>query len=124
MHHVTKQEDAQSSPESGLERAWRVRGEHYMKCNLMEFDLRIASLFCAILSLHAPLQSLALDVDEPAAKIEQSGAAILPDGTAIELRITKTLSTAHAKVGDPVEFEVVHDVKVVDLVVIPRHPTT
>jgi len=51
---------------------------------------------------------------------ERSDATILPDGTQVELRITKMLSTAHAKVGDPVEFEVVHDVKLGDLVVIPR----
>ncbi len=44
-----------------------------------------------------------------------------PTAPPIELRMTKRLSTAQAKVGDAVEFEVVHDVKVGDLVVVPRH---
>ncbi len=80
-------------------------------------DLR-AVLLCVILSTFASLQSPALVVDGPA---DKTGAVILADGTPIELRITQTLTTAHAKVGDPVEFEVVHDVKVGDLIVIPRH---
>ena len=45
---------------------------------------------------------------------------VLSDGTLVQLRITRTLSTATAKVGDRVEFEVVQDVKVGDLLVIPR----
>ncbi len=77
-----------------------------------------AVLLCVILSTFASLQSPALVVDGPA---DKTGAVILADGTPIELRITQTLTTAHAKVGDPVEFDVVHDVKVGELIVIPRH---
>ena len=66
------------------------------------------------------------------ATAETSGPVILPqmprellktvlrDGTPVRLRITRTLSTATAKVGDLVEFQVVQDVKVGDLVVIPH----
>ena len=83
-------------------------------------------LLCAILSLFAFFQLPAFAVDGPTAQAptpgqESSAKTILPDGTPIELRITKRLSTAQAKVGDPVEFEVVQDVKVGDLVVVPRH---
>ena len=81
---------------------------------------------CAIVSLFAFFQFPAFAVDGPTAQAptpgqESSAKAILPDGTPIELRITKRLSTAQAKVGDAVEFEVVDDVKVGDLVLVPRH---
>jgi hypothetical protein len=83
-------------------------------------------LVCAILPLFVFFQFPAFGADGPTAKVaipeqERPGATILPDGTPVELRITKRLSTAEAKVGDLVEFEVAHDVKVGDLVVIPRH---
>jgi hypothetical protein len=83
-------------------------------------------LLCAILSLFAFFQLPAFAVDGPTAQAatpeqESSAKIILPDGTPIELRITKRLSTAYAKVGDAVDFEVVDDVKVGDLVVVPRH---
>src|SRR5215471_2107468 len=83
-------------------------------------------LLCAILSLFAFFQLPAIAVRGPTAQAatpgqESSAQTILPDGTPIELRITKRLSTAQAKIGDAVEFEVVDDVKVGDLVVIPRH---
>ena len=51
---------------------------------------------------------------------EEPPKTILRDGTPVQLRITRTVSTATAKVGDRVEFEVVQDVKVGDLLVIPR----
>jgi len=82
-------------------------------------------LLCAIVSLFAFFQFPAFAVDGSTAQAptpgqESSAKTILPDGTPIELRITKRLSTAQAKVGDAVEFEVVQDVKVGDLVVVPR----
>ncbi len=51
---------------------------------------------------------------------EELAKTVLRDGTAVQLRITQRLSTATAKVGDRVEFEVVQDVRVGDLVVIPH----
>jgi len=84
-----------------------------------------ANLICAILPVFVFLAFLAFAADGLVAKaaIPEQGdshATILPDGTAVQLRITRTLSTAQAKVGDVVEFEVVQDVKVSDLVVFPR----
>jgi hypothetical protein len=84
-----------------------------------------AMLVCAILPVFAFFHAPAFGADGPTAKVaireqERPAATVLPDGTPVELRITKKLSTADAKVGDLVEFEVAHDVKVGDLVVIPR----
>ena len=50
---------------------------------------------------------------------EEPARIVLPDGTPVQLRITQRLSTATAKLGDRVEFEVVQDVRVSDFVVIP-----
>ncbi len=83
-------------------------------------------LVCAILPVFVFFQFPAFVADDPTTQAaipaqETSGAIILPDGTPVELRITKRLSTAQAKVGDAVEFEVVDDVKVGDLVVVPSN---
>jgi hypothetical protein len=48
---------------------------------------------------------------------------ILMDGTPIKLRLSQTMSSADAKVGQEVPFEVVEDVKVDDLVVLPKGTT-
>ena len=77
-----------------------------------------AILFCTIFSMLVPFELPAFGSGAPA---EKADAVILAEGTVVDLRITNTLTTAHAKVGDAVEFEVVHDVKVGDLVVIPRY---
>jgi hypothetical protein len=42
------------------------------------------------------------------------------DGTPIKLRLTRNLSSADATTGDRVDFEVLEDVKVKDVIVIPR----
>jgi hypothetical protein len=44
----------------------------------------------------------------------------LEDGTPIKLRLTRNLSSADATTGDRVDFEVLEDVKVKDVIVIPR----
>src|SRR6266436_6658757 len=44
----------------------------------------------------------------------------LEDGTPIKLRITRNLSSADATTGDRVDFEVLEDVKVKDVIVVPR----
>jgi hypothetical protein len=44
----------------------------------------------------------------------------LEDATPVKLRLTRNLSSADAKTGDRVDFEVLEDVKVKDLIVIPR----
>jgi len=42
------------------------------------------------------------------------------DGTPIRMRINRTVSSADAKVDDTVDFEVLEDIKVGDVIVIPR----
>jgi hypothetical protein len=47
----------------------------------------------------------------------------LPEDTPVRLRITQTISSATAKVNDKVDFEVIEDVKVGDMIVIPHGGT-
>lgn len=44
----------------------------------------------------------------------------LEDGTPVQLKLARELSSAHDKTGDRVDFEVVEDVKEKDVVVIPK----
>jgi hypothetical protein len=44
----------------------------------------------------------------------------LPDGTPVKLRIGRNISSADAKVGEHVDFEVLEEVQVMGLVVIPK----
>ncbi len=44
----------------------------------------------------------------------------LLDGTPVKLRIGRTISSADAKTGDTVDFEVLEDIKINELVIIPR----
>ena len=56
-----------------------------------------------------------------AAQEASSAAAslIIPDGTPIQLRLDESVSSAHARVGDPLDFVVVRDVNVAGFTVIP-----
>ena len=47
----------------------------------------------------------------------------LEDGTPVRMRLTRNLSSADATTGDRVDFEVLDDVKIKDVVVIPRGGT-
>jgi hypothetical protein len=44
----------------------------------------------------------------------------LEDGTPIKLRLTRNLSSADATTGDRADFEVLEDIKVKDVIVVPR----
>ena len=55
-----------------------------------------------------------------AAPLKQPLAFGLEDGTPIKLRLTRNLSSADATTGDRVDFDVLEDVKVKDVIVIPR----
>jgi hypothetical protein len=48
---------------------------------------------------------------------------LLPDGTPVRMRIGRNLSSADAQVGENVDFEVLDEVKINELVVIPRGAT-
>ena len=57
---------------------------------------------------------------QEAPPVKQPLAFGLEDATPVKLRLTRNLSSADAKTGDRVDFEVLEDVKVKDLIVIPR----
>jgi hypothetical protein len=48
------------------------------------------------------------------------GKPVLEDGTPVKLRLARNVSSADAHVGDTVDFEVLEEVRVGDLLVIPR----
>jgi len=58
--------------------------------------------------------------DQPARRPAPSFAFGMEDGTPIQLRLSRNLSSAGDKTGDRVDFEIVDDVKVKDTVVIPK----
>lgn len=49
-----------------------------------------------------------------------SAPLILQDGTPVKLRISRNMSSADAKTGETVDFEVLEDIKVGETIVIPR----
>lgn len=57
---------------------------------------------------------------EPAPVLKQPLAFGLEDGTPVRMRITRNLSSADATTGDRVDFEVLDDVKVKDVILIPH----
>lgn len=57
---------------------------------------------------------------QPALSANRPGQLTLLNGTPIHLKLAKTISSANAKVGDPLEFRVAEEVRVDGLVVIPE----
>ena len=57
---------------------------------------------------------------EATSPLKQPLAFGLEDGTPIKLRLTRNLSSADEKTGDRVDFEVLEEVRVKDLLIIPR----
>jgi hypothetical protein len=55
-----------------------------------------------------------------AAQAQASTGLVLEDGTPIKLRISRTVSSADAQVGETVDFEVLEEVKLGDVLVIPK----
>jgi hypothetical protein len=75
-------------------------------------------LFCSfLLVFQTCLPSAALGQQETATI---SAPLVLEDGTPVKLRISQTVSSADAHVNDKVEFEVLEDVKVGEILVIPK----
>jgi len=56
----------------------------------------------------------------PVASLKQPLEFGLEDGTPIKLRLTRNLSSADATTGERVDFEVLEDIKVKDVIVVPR----
>ncbi len=87
----------------------------------------------AILSLVLCPFLIAQQPAAPASANDSQGVAATParhqqphtllDGTPVKLRLSETMSSADAKVGQEVPFEVVEEVKVDDVVVLPKGAT-
>jgi hypothetical protein len=94
--------------------------------------MRVACSFVLSASLlspsypHSPAQAAPESksnqaVQQPvAAPLKQPLAFGLEDGTPIKLRLTRNVSSADATTGDRVDFEVLEEVKVKDVIVVPR----
>src|SRR2546426_12533064 len=82
-----------------------------------------ASLLCPG-SWQSPVPSAQETKDKPPAQkpetspLKQPLAFGLEDGTPVKLRLTRNLSSADATTGDRVDFDVLEDTKVRDLIVI------
>jgi hypothetical protein len=59
----------------------------------------------------------------PSATAPKTALTILHEGTPLRMRISRTVSSADARVNDNVDFETLDDVKVGELVVIPKGST-
>jgi hypothetical protein len=79
-------------------------------------------LSCSLLIAQEPVPAPASSTPTPvqAAHVGPPPAHTLLDGTPIKLRLSQSISSADAKVGQEVPFEVVEEVKVDDVVVLPK----
>jgi hypothetical protein len=94
--------------------------------------MRVACSFVLSVSLlcpnysQSPVQSTQGTKDKQPAQTPQAAPLKQPlpfgleDGTPVKLRLTRNLSSADATTGDRVDFEILEDIKVKDLIVIPR----
>jgi len=83
--------------------------------------LLLQSSFCLILLPNSLLAQTAAATQTQ--KPTEPLAFGLQDGTPVKLRINRTMSSADAKTGDTVDFEVLEDIKIGDTIIIPRGGT-
>ncbi len=79
-------------------------------------------LFVAVLLIYTVSLPCAFSQTAPPAT-GAPGGPMLEEGTPVKLRISRTVSSADAQVGETVDFEVLEEVKVGNLVVIPKGGT-
>lgn len=90
----------------------------------MSLDLlRLCLVLCLAASLNAQQSSIPPAAASVPATTTAPQAHTLLDGTPVKLRLAQTISSADAKVGQEVPFEVVEEVKVEDLTVLPKGAT-
>ncbi|UWZ86340.1 PEGA domain-containing protein [Occallatibacter riparius] len=90
--------------------------------------IRTCVRFCLFVSLSASVlaQQAAVTpgtVNNPPVPSTPPPPHTLLDGTPVKLRLTQTISSANAKVGQEIPFEVLEDLKVDDTVVLPKGAT-
>ncbi len=83
------------------------------------FGRTIVALIGALLTV-VPLSHAQQPAPRPPATSSASNQLVLAKGTPVKLRFKRDLSSADAKEGDTIDFEVVEEVKVGDVVVIPK----
>jgi hypothetical protein len=80
--------------------------------------LLLQSVFCFVL---LPSNILAQTAPAPTTQNPKAPLAFgLQDGTPVKLRISRTMSSADAKTGETIDFEVLEDIKIGETVIIPR----
>ena len=85
--------------------------------------MRILSSLLLFCILSAPISAVAQAPEAPVTvpvSVERPLAFGLPDGTPVKLRISRNLSSADAKTGETVDFEVLEDIKIGETTVVPR----
>jgi len=80
----------------------------------------ISALLLSVLLTHASLSTTQQAAPQHPATPTTSNKFVLDDGTPIKLRLDRNLSSSDAKAGDNIDFEVLEEVKVNDIVVIPK----
>src|ERR1035437_2514375 len=83
------------------------------------FGRTIVALIGALLTV-VPFSDAQQPAPHPPAASSASKQLALDKGTPVKLRLKRDLSSADAKEGDNIDFEVVEEVKVGDVVVIPK----
>jgi hypothetical protein len=87
---------------------------------------RFVSVVCCLLLAFQmiELQAAAQQSSAPSAPVQDSVAACkqpcLEDGTPVRLRFSQTVSSADAHVDDRVEFEVLEEIKISNVVIVPK----
>lgn len=88
------------------------------------FAMMFLMLCPLLIARQAPAQAAVTPATQPQAGPSQPPPLhTLLDGTPVKLRLSQTISSADAKVGQEIPFEVTEDVKVDDLVVLPKGAT-
>lgn len=80
--------------------------------------LMLNSTFCFVLLPNGI--SAQTTVTAPTQKSNEPLAFGLQDGTPVKMRISRTMSSADAKTGETIDFEVLEDVKIGETVIVPR----
>ena len=80
----------------------------------------ICALLLCVLFTHVSLSGAQQATPQQPTASSTANKFVLDDGTPIKLRLDRNLSSADAKTGDNIDFEVLEEVKVNDVVVIPK----
>jgi len=75
-------------------------------------------ILCSLLLVYQTATCSVAEAQQPAATARTP--FVLEDGTPVKLRLSQTVSSADAHVNDRVEFEVLDDVMVGDVAIIPK----